>query len=54
MSRKVGVVAVLCLAVFAGFTAPLAGQLNVRSQSALYHKQTTQIAYQVGDDQHEE
>jgi hypothetical protein len=47
MSKKVGIVAVLCLAVFSGFVAPLAGQLNVKSQSALYKQSTTHIAWQV-------
>jgi hypothetical protein len=48
MSRKVAIVAVLCLAVFAGFVAPLAGQLNLKPQSTLYKHTTTQIAWQVG------
>jgi hypothetical protein len=47
MSKKIGIVAVLCLAVFSGFVAPLAGQLNVKSQSALYKQSTTHIAWQV-------
>jgi len=47
MSKKVGLTGVLCLAVFAGFTAPLAGQLNVKSQSVLYKQSTTHIAWQV-------
>jgi invasion protein IalB len=47
MSKKVGIVAVLCLAVFSGFVAPLAGQLNVKPQSALYKQSTTHIAWQV-------
>jgi hypothetical protein len=47
LSKKIGVTAVLCLAVFAGFTAPLAGQLNVKSQSVLYKQSTTHIAWQV-------
>jgi hypothetical protein len=47
MSKKIGIVAVLCLAVFSGFVAPLAGQLNVKSQAALYGQTTTHIAWQV-------
>lgn len=47
MSKKVSIVGVLCLAVFSGFVAPLAGQLNVKSQSALYKQSTTHIAWQV-------
>jgi hypothetical protein len=47
MSKKIGIVAVLCLAVFSGFVAPLAGQLNVKSQAALYKQTTTHIAWQV-------
>jgi hypothetical protein len=47
MSKKVSIVAVLCLAVFSGFVAPLAGQLNVKSQSVLYKQTTTHIAWQV-------
>lgn len=47
MHKKVAIVAVLGLAVFATFVAPLAGQLNVRSQSLLYKVSTTRIAYQV-------
>jgi hypothetical protein len=47
MPRKVAIVAVLCLAVFAGFVAPLAGQLNLKPQSTLYKHTTTQIAWQV-------
>ncbi len=47
MSKKIGIVAVLCLAVFSGFVAPLAGQLNVKSQSVLYKQSTTHIAWQV-------
>ncbi|KAE8441863.1 hypothetical protein EG329_004218 [Mollisiaceae sp. DMI_Dod_QoI] len=46
MSKKIGIVAVLCFAVFAGFVAPLAGQLNVKSQSALYKQSTVHIAWQ--------
>jgi hypothetical protein len=52
MSKKVGIVAVLCLAVFSGFAAPLAGQLNVKSQSALYKQITTHIAWQVCSSAH--
>jgi MFS family permease len=47
MSKKAGVVAVLCFAVFCGFVAPLAGQLNVTPQSKLYHTTTVHIAWQV-------
>lgn len=47
ITTKVKIVGVLCLAVFSGFVAPLAGQLNVVSQSKLYAVSTTQIAYQV-------
>jgi len=47
ITTKVKIVGVLCLAVFSGFVAPLAGQLNVVSQSKLYVVSTTQIAYQV-------
>lgn len=47
MSKKVLIVAAICLAAFSGFVSPLAGQLTVQPQSVLYHKTTTQIAYQV-------
>jgi len=47
MGKKVAVVGALCLAVSCGFVAPLAGQLNVKSQSALYQQSATQIAWQV-------
>jgi hypothetical protein len=50
MIKKVRITGVLCLAVFSGFVAPLAGQLNVVSQSKLYVVSTTQIAYQVGQE----
>lgn len=46
MSKKVLIVAAICLAAFSGFVSPLAGQLTVQPQSVLYHKTTTQIAYQ--------
>lgn len=46
MSKKVGVVAVLCFAVFCGFVAPLAGQLNLKSQAALYKQAPVHIAWQ--------
>ena len=46
MSKKVGIVAVLCFAVFCGFVAPLAGQLNLKAQAALYKKTTVHIAWQ--------
>lgn len=47
MAKKLGVVAVLCLAVFSGFASALAGQLNVKSQATLYKQTTTHIAWQV-------
>lgn len=40
------------MAVFSGFVAPLAGQLNLKSQSALYKVTTTQMAYQVRFNRH--
>ena len=39
--------AVLCIATFAGYSAPLAGQANLVQQSELYHKSTTQMSYGV-------
>ncbi|RFU34879.1 hypothetical protein B7463_g1455, partial [Scytalidium lignicola] len=46
MPKKVLIVTAICIAAFSGFVSPLAGQLTVRPQSILYHKTTTQIAYQ--------
>lgn len=40
-------VAALSLSVFAGFTAPLCGQINLVAPAKLYGKTTVQIAYQV-------
>lgn len=45
MRRKTKVVAVLFLALFAGFSAPFCGQLNIQQQATLYHKTTVQITY---------
>jgi hypothetical protein len=47
LAKKIGIVACLSFAVFCGFVAPLAGQLNLKSQSILYKQSTTHIAYQV-------
>lgn len=46
MWKKIGIVAVLCFAVFCGFVAPLAGQLNLQAQAALYKQSTVHIAWQ--------
>ncbi|KAI9743888.1 MAG: hypothetical protein M1818_002622 [Claussenomyces sp. TS43310] len=46
MAKKAAIVGVLSFAVFSGFVAPLAGQLNIKPQSVLYKVSTTQIAYQ--------
>jgi hypothetical protein len=47
MSKKLKILAVICLATFSGFPACLAGQLQVVPESKLYKVSTTQIAYQV-------
>lgn len=47
MSKKLKILAVICLATFSGFSACLAGQLQVVPQSKLYKVTTTQMAYQV-------
>lgn len=47
MSKKVPIVAALCLATFAGFVGGLCGQLVPGPQSKLYGVTTTQVAYQV-------
>jgi hypothetical protein len=47
MSKKLKILAVISLATFSGFSACLAGQLQVVPQSKLYHVTTTQMAYQV-------
>lgn len=44
--KKFTVLGVLGIAVFAGVSAPLTGQLNVKSQATLYHQSTTHIAWQ--------
>ena len=43
--KKCATVAVLSLALFAGYAAPFCGQLNLVQQAALYHKTTVQITY---------
>ncbi|KAK6072066.1 MFS-type transporter [Seiridium cupressi] len=45
MRRKAKIVAVLFLALFAGFSAPFCRQLNLQQQATLYHKTTVQITY---------
>ena len=47
MKKKVAIVGVLCFAVFCGFVAPLAGQLNLTAQSKLYKTTTVHLAWQV-------
>jgi hypothetical protein len=47
MAKKVGIVGMLCFAVFSGFVAPLAGQLIPTPQSLLYKTTTVHIAWQV-------
>lgn len=46
MRKKVAIVSVLCFAVFVGFVAPLAGQLNLKAQAALYKTTTVHMAWQ--------
>ncbi|KAM3084098.1 hypothetical protein ACMFMG_001796 [Clarireedia jacksonii] len=46
LSKKLKILAVISFATFAGFSACLAGQLQVVPQSKLYHVTTTQMAYQ--------
>ncbi|KAI9642425.1 hypothetical protein NHQ30_009230 [Ciborinia camelliae] len=46
LSKKLKILAVISFATFAGFSACLAGQLQVVPQAKLYHKTTTHIAYQ--------
>ncbi|KAF5868208.1 putative polyamine transporter protein [Botrytis fragariae] len=46
MQKKLKILAVISFATFAGFSACLAGQLQVEPQAELYNKTTTQIAYQ--------
>jgi len=43
--KKCGMVAVLSIAMFAGYSAPFCGQLNLVQQAKLYHKTTVQITY---------
>ncbi len=50
MSKKLGIVAVLCLAVTASFAAALAPQLDVKPLATLYKQTTTHIAWQVARD----
>lgn len=38
-------VAVLSVALFAGYAAPFCGQLNLMQQAKLYNKTTVQITY---------
>jgi len=47
MRRKSQILAVVSLAVFAGFSAPLAGQLQIVPQSKLYKVTINQMAYAV-------
>lgn len=47
MSKKLPIVAALCLSTFAGFAGGLCGQLAPGPQSKLYHEPTVKIAYQV-------
>lgn len=47
MARKYAILAVLCLALFAAYAAPLSGQLNLVAQSALYKTTTVHMAWQV-------
>lgn len=47
MKKKIPIVAALCLATFAGFSASLAGQLIPGPQALLYGVTKTQMAYQV-------
>lgn len=44
-SKKCVTVAILSLAMFAGYAAPFCGQLNLIQQAKLYHKTTVQITY---------
>ena len=45
MRKKAIMVAVLSMAMFAGHSAPLCGQLNLTQQAKLYHKTTIQMSY---------
>jgi len=47
MSKKIKILAVISFATFTGFSACLAGQLQVVPQSKLYKVTTNQMAYQV-------
>jgi hypothetical protein len=43
--RKCTIVATLSIAIFAGYAAPLVGQLSLIQQSKLYHKTSIEITY---------
>lgn len=43
--KKVFTIAILSLAMFAGYAAPFCGQLNLTQQAALYSKTVVQITY---------
>lgn len=43
--KKCVIVAVLSIAMFAGYAAPFCGQLNLTQQAKLYHKTVVQITY---------
>jgi hypothetical protein len=47
ISKKIKILAVISFATFTGFSACLAGQLQVVPQSKLYKVTTNQMAYQV-------
>ena len=47
--KKCVMVAVLSIAMFAGYAAPFCGQLNLVQQAKLYHKTTVQITYFVSN-----
>lgn len=44
-AKKARIVAVICIAVFSAYAAPLAGQINLVQQSKLYHTTPTVVAY---------
>ena len=43
--KKCIIVATLSIAIFAGYAAPLCGQLNLTQQAKLYHKTVVEITY---------
>jgi hypothetical protein len=47
MGKKIKILAVISFATFTGFSACLAGQLQVVPQSKLYKVTTNQMSYQV-------